>query len=190
MVPRNFIASAGNVSHRGIPTFTCGKKGTDIGGKGSYSTTGNLVFYKVYHIGGFEFVSVTLSLAYSYATSVHVAGFNAYGGGFRTKGVIHPVHEITAIFSFEYELTRNWVFAFDNVYIQFSSVEFSGERGLSASGSSAQVGNPSSAQLSFAPALEYNFSADFGIIGGIWFAAAGRNAPSFWSAAVNFSYMF
>jgi hypothetical protein len=41
------------------------------------------------------------------------------------------------------------------------------------------MGGPSIESLSLAPAIEYSWSANFGMIAGVWFTAAGRNSTVF-----------
>lgn len=93
------------------------KQGTDLTGLGTYQTDFDVVFYKIYPISGIHAVTFTGSLSYAISTSVRVHGFNAYGGGFHTNGKVHPGNNLTAIASFEYSLTQNWVLALDNVYM-------------------------------------------------------------------------
>jgi hypothetical protein len=176
------------------------KKGTDIGGQGSYQTSLNLLFYKIVHLNKQHYLTTTLSFTYSFFTSLHVNGFNAYGGGFGTHGTIKPGDNFQGIFSFEYSFTRNWAFAMDTVYTHTNRNRFSGEKGFTQPGppiqgislpdDEAAVGNPSSDQFSFAPAIEYNFSSHFGIIAGAWFSAFGRNSSVFRSGVINFLYVY
>ena len=179
-----------------IETFPTGKYqklspkklDTDEGGLGSFSTQIDLVFYKVYHLSGLHFLSMTMALQYTLYAPVHVKGFNSYGGGFKTRGTVYPGTNVTAILSFEYTFNKNWVFSIDNVYLHSNKTRFSGNPGFTDSGSQAIVGNPSLEQLSFAPAIEYSFNANWGIIAGSWFSAAGRNALVFQSGIISFMY--
>jgi hypothetical protein len=167
------------------------KLGTDIGGSGTFATTANLIFYKVYHISGFHFLSMTASLGYTYPTPVHVRGLNFYGGGPGCAGKVYPGHSFGAIVSFEFSLDRNWALALDNVYAHFDKDRFRGTPGLSTAPLvPAVVGRPSSETLSFAPAIEYNFSENWGILAGVWFSAIGRNTPVFRNAIVSFVYQY
>ncbi len=166
------------------------KLGTDSTGEGAYGTAFNLVLYKLVHIAGRHFLSLTASALYTVNTNVHVHGFNAYGGGFGTNGTVSLGNSFQGIFSFEFTFNRNWVFAMDSVYTHVDLTTFSGNPGVTASGDPAKVGNPSSEQLSFAPAIEYNFTGKLGIIAGVWFTAAGRNAVEFTSGVVEFVYTY
>jgi hypothetical protein len=119
-----------------------------------------------------------------------VHGFNTYGGGFGTQGRVLPGNILQAIVSFEFTLSQNWVFAIDNVYTHTNATHFYGVLGTTAEGVSASVGGPSSEQFSFAPAIEYNFSANLGIAAGCWFTAWGRNSTEFRSGVVNIDYTY
>ncbi len=166
------------------------KQGTDLSGRGSYATNLSLEFYKVYHLHGFHFVSVTAYFEYTYSAPVHVKGFNAYGGGYHTRGKVFPGSAYQGIVSFEFSLNRNWALALDNVYIHTNRSRFSGYRGVTDTGEPATVGTPSSEQISFAPGIEYNFSANLGIIAGAWVTALGRNSTQFRSGVVEFNYSY
>ena len=163
---------------------------TDLAGSGSFETTFNLVLYKAYHLWGHHFISTTYSAAYTLTSPVHVHGFNAYGGGFGTDGRALPGNSFQGIISFEYSFDQNWAIALDNVYTHTDATQFCGTAGTASTGAPASVGTPSSEQISFAPALEYNFSEHFGICAGCWFTAWGRNSAQFRSGVVNFDYTY
>ncbi len=163
---------------------------TDDTGAGAFGTTFNLVFYKVYHLVGHCFLSSTISAAYTINTSVHVHGFNTYGGGYGTSGTVLPGNTFQGIVSFELSLSQNWALALDNVYTHVDISKFYGNVGVNAAGAPATVGVPSSEQISFAPAIEYAFSSNLGIIAGAWVTGWGRNSPIFRSGVVNLTYTY
>ena len=166
------------------------KKGTDISGAGAWVFAPNIVFSRLIHIHKEHYLNVYLTFEYSIPTDVHVKGFNAYGGGFGTRGKVHTGTVYTGLFSFEYSLTRNWAFAFDFLYNYRNKNSFSGKKGHLADGIPAVVGDPSGNSISLAPAIEYNFSETFGIIAGSWFTVAGRNAAQFASGVIAFNWYF
>ncbi len=165
------------------------KKGTDISGLGSYGTQGLLVFLKEFHTREEHYLTTKLSFIYTHFSNVHVKGFNAFGGGFRTHGTVSPGAIFAFLASFEYSFTRKWVFALDCEYDHKNRTRFKGHPGFSAPKVPAVVGGPSSELISFAPALEYNFDENLGVIGGVWFTAAGRNAPKFTSGVISLLYV-
>jgi hypothetical protein len=163
---------------------------TDQTGAGTYATQFNLVFYKAFHLHGSHWLSTTFSGQYTVNTPVDVFGFNAYGGGFGANGKALPGNSFQGIVSFEVTLNQNWVLALDNVYTQTNVSQFFGIPGIAFSGTFADVGKPSSEQVSFALAVEYNFSRNFGIIAGSWFSVWGRNSTEFRSGVVNLEYTY
>lgn len=163
---------------------------TDLRGGGSFVSSMNLVLYKAYHLYDEHFLSMTISGAYAIPSSAHVHDFNAYGGGFGTRGRVTVGNTFTGILSFEYSLTRNWALALDSVWSQTERSTFKGDLGVDAFGEEASVGFPSSENLSFTPAIEYNFSENSGIIAGCWFSAMGRNSQVFRNAVMNLYLYF
>ncbi len=166
------------------------KLGADISGAGAYISSVGVVLARLFLIEKTHFLSTRFFLNYSIPTKVHVKGFNTFGGGYGTNGCVDPGNFLTTIAGFEYNLTRNWVFALDVQHIYTQKTRFKGYEGITAFGSPAIIGAPSSNQLSLAPAIEYNFNESVGIIGGVWFSIAGRNATDFVSAVLALNWFF
>lgn len=161
------------------------KKGTDIGSDGSWYPAVGLVFSELFHTSGVHYLSTRVFVNYAFGTPTHVHGISAYGGTSATRGTAYPGNYLEASTAIEYSLTQNWVFAMDLYYRHTNKSRFSGKKG----GPLAPK-RPSSEQFSVAPAIEYNFSSDIGIIVGPWVVFAGRNTDQFvsWIAAVNFYF--
>lgn len=156
---------------------------TDQTGAGTFATQFNLVLYKMFHLSGFHWLTMTASAQYQVNTQVDVSGFNTYGGGHDTHGKVSPGNTFQGILSFEYKFNKRWGITLDNIYTHTNKTEFCGT-------STESVGLPSNEQISFAPAIEYNFSSQLGIIGGCWFSALGRNSTVFRSGVVNLLYTY
>ena len=161
------------------------KLGTDISGNGSFATTASLVFYKVYYLQGLHYISMIAAFGHTYYAPVHIRGYSFYGGGHRCAGKVYPGNSYEGILSLEFSLNRHWVLALDTLYIHLNKDRFQGTPGVNAS-----VGRPSSESLSFAPAIEYNFNENWGIITGVWLSAIGRNSAVFRNALVSFVYQY
>jgi hypothetical protein len=165
------------------------KNGTDSSGSGSYSTTASLTISRLFEAGGHYF-DPYLSFQYTFSPPVHVSGFNTYGGGFGTKGRVNPADTFYLQFGGEATLSQNWVFGLDVINAFGKKTTFSGEKGIDAFGNPAVVGGPSFVQISLAPQLEYNFSEEFAIIGGVWFTVAGKNTSQFTSGMLSIYWYF
>jgi hypothetical protein len=181
-----------------IETFPTGKYqklnpkklGTDQTGQGAFSTGLGLVLYKIHHLGGEHYLSMTIDFEYQKSVPVHVKGFNAYGGGNGARGKVYPGDFFTFISSFEYSLNANWVLATDIVFYHQNKSRFKGRKGVDKDGLRDPNTRPSTEQYSLTGGIEYNFSQSIGISAGGWFSVAGRNTPKFASGVLSFYYLY
>lgn len=166
---------------------------TDAFGQGAFTTTVGLVFTKTIAIGGPQYIRFRLAPSYSVSSSVDVTGFNTYGGKEGTQGTVYPGNEFSAVLGIEYTPALNWAFSLDILGVSGNKDRFSGVRGSTLPTDpddpfiDVPIGNRSFEQLSLAHAIEYNFSAQIGVIAGAWFSILGRNSVEFINgvAAVN-----
>ena len=167
------------------------KRKMDVGGLGTYTTNLNLIASKLYHLFDHHaHLSTRYSVSYSTSTPVEVREFNSYGGGIGTKGHVHPGHLFQAEIGMEYSFALHWAFAIDFDYVHTNKTPFSGNPGLTPLGTPAIVGYPSSEEFSMAPALEYNFNGNLGLIAGVWFSVAGRNSFNYTTGVVAFNWFY
>lgn len=166
------------------------KLGTDQTGIGSYQTFLGLNFQKVSQFQNEHYLRTRLSLVSVFPSAVRVYGTNTFGGAFGTIGKVHPGNSYSVDLAFEYTLTQNWVPVMEVLYVNSEASDFTGRRGFTPGGTAASVGGSSSHQASIAPALEYNFSPDLGVIGGVWLSVSGPHAAKFVSTTVAINYSF
>ncbi len=165
------------------------KQRIDSTGFGSFQTGLVLIFCKLFYLPD-NFFSLRGSLGYLFPSIANVKGFNAYGGGYGTKGKARLGQTLTAFLSGEYSINQRWVLAFDSEFLFQRKSHFTGKRGLTATGDIASTTLPSSVQISFAPEVEYNFNALSGLLAGVWFTVTGKNSPAFASAFLAYVYVF
>jgi hypothetical protein len=182
---------------------------TDATGFGSYQPAIGLVFSHLFSLKNGHYLTSYLEANIRYASTVKINGLSAYGGTKLTQGHIRPGNSTDFNIVSEYDLTQNWALCMEAyVYAQQGSV-FNGiisddlsafvqrsvalrSRGLNREilfnqyfpnmhniGNRFFTGNNSVYLLSIAPAIEYNFSKSFGLIGGAWLSLAGKNHPAF-----------
>lgn len=160
--------------------------GTDLAGGGSFQTGMTICIAKLFRFCGPHFLATRLSLRTVVPASLRVSGFNSYGGGYDTLGRVQPGVSVLAIFGFEYTLDKHWALALDiqNVFTQKTA--FWGKEGTTTKNGSipAKTGAPPADVFSLAPAIEYNFNENIGLIAGAWVAVYGRNATEFVSTIV------
>ena len=166
------------------------KNGLDATGGGSYKTQIGFIVGKLFLWQYQNPLRVRMSMGYTMASPVSVNNFNVYGGGFGTRGTVKPGNTFGTDLGLELSLTQRWVFAMDFVYTYTSSTTFSGYPGIALDGTTAVLGKPSSDNLSLAPAFEYNWNQNLGVIGGVQFSVYGRNSTNFISAIISVCYVF
>lgn len=164
------------------------KEGVDSMGSGSFATNFSLNISKITWWQATHPMAFRGSINYVIASGVHVKGFNAYGGGYGARGTVHHSQGCELDFGYEFSCTQHWVLALDTVYAYSTKVTFSGYPGTTLDGVLSSVGGPFSDQISLAPAIEYNFSSDLGILVGAWFSVWGRNASNFASGVFSVTY--
>jgi hypothetical protein len=159
------------------------KFGTDSIGQGSFITQFALTFARLFHFEDDRYLNVRLNVAGFLPTPTDVKGFNAYGGDETTYGRVFPGCALNVSFGAEYTLTENIALALDLLSIFDASSRFKGQ-------TITPVGFRPGANFSIAPAIEYNWNSNVGVIVGSWFTLAGRNSSKFVSAAaaVNIFY--
>ncbi len=161
--------------------------GVDAFGAGSYQTKLGVNLQKLLLLNNDHYLRTRCTVTYNIPRHVNIHGFNTYGGGFNTSGMIRPGNQFQADMAFEYQLTQNFVPVFEVNYVQREASSFSGTLGTTSLGGQASVGHAKEQLLSILPALEYNFSANVGIIAGGWVSLKGKNAPDFREAMIALS---
>ncbi len=156
---------------------------TEGTGAGAYQSGTSFNFLKRVRIDHLHTLNLYASFTYTVPSPVTVKGRNVYGGDPTTSGKVYPGNIITLINSFEYNFSRHWAIACDMQNLWRSRDHFSGTTVLSSRRGSGY-------QLSFAPALEYNFTSECGLIAGSWLTAKGRNAVAFESIAIALNYTY
>jgi hypothetical protein len=164
------------------------KLNVDAGGLGSWITGVGLAFGKLVSFGDVYFMNARFTIQYNLPSKVELKGFNAYGGGFGTDATYFPSQSLFFDLGLEFTLSQNWAVALDLLGSYFLKPHYSGSPGINPDGSIAQLITFSQMQYSIAPAIEYNWSPNWGIIAGAWLTVAGRNASQFFSGVLAINY--
>lgn len=161
------------------------KLGTDQTGLGAFQTLFGFNFQKLMQFKNEHYLRTRLSLVGVKYSNIIVHGPNVFGGGINTQGRVSLKNAYSADLAFEYTLTQNWVPVFEVLYVHSPESHFDGNPGFTPGGTTAAgVGGGSNEQVSLAPALEYNFNSNVGIIGGVWFSVTGPHSSTFVTGAL------
>lgn len=164
--------------------------GLNSTGGGAFATQFGLAFSKVILYTTKHPMNLRFFMGYKLSTTVDVRGFNSYGGGYECKGRVRPGNSFSVDFGYEVSFTQKWVGALDIAYSCTNKTKFHGNPGKLADGTPSSVGKGYSDNLSLAPAIEYNFNQNLGLIGGAWFSVYGRNSVNFAAGVISISYSF
>ncbi len=188
---------------------------TQSTGSGSYISAIGLVVQHLMELSNNHYANLHASTQIIIPSTVRVNGLSSYGGATDTNGIIRPGNAISFDLAIEYSLSQNWVAVMEGFFFAQQASSFQGlltqdtatffrqkqqdakPKGgrrsfnrimpnLHNIGNLSGIANGNIAELTLAPALEYNFSENFGIIAGTWFTVNSKNTPAFISAMLTF----
>ncbi|HKE95844.1 MAG TPA: hypothetical protein VKB34_16120, partial [Povalibacter sp.] len=156
-------------------------------GAGAYTTS--IAFYSQYYLWmpNGRILRTRFNVSYAFSDNVSLEDVSVYGTGEGFRGEAQPGDVFSVNSSWEYSITRNWVFALDLVYEHNDSTRVSG---LDSDGAAVDVSSGSAWRFGLAPAIEYNWSGNIGIIAGARWFAAGRNTSATITPAVALNMVF
>jgi hypothetical protein len=125
--------------------------------------------------------------AYEPIEEVSVRDVGAYGTGQGFRGQVAPGLSTTLGLAIECGLNQRWVLALDIVqnYANGNSLD-----GTNAAGGFVRSKSGRSMSYDLAPAIEYSWSNNSGIIVGAEFSAAGRNTSSYVAPQIALNLVF
>lgn len=159
--------------------------GTDLTGSGTYQTAFNLNFQDSSQPMIDHYIRTRFSIGYTLPSSARAFGANSFGGVRHTNGIIHPGDTLSVDLASEIALSQHWVAVVEGLWTSTQPSNFTGRTGRTPEGLPILFSPRAyNAALSFAPAIEYNFTENVGVIGGSWFTATGKNTLDFQTATV------
>jgi len=143
-------------------------------GSGAYATTLAAYAQDVFWMPNGRILRARLNLSQSFPQTARVAGLSVYGTPVNFAGKARP-GAVTAFDSaWEYSVTRNWVAAVDLYYRHARQTGVDGTDGMGA----VHLTNGPSDTLAIAPAVEYSWTSNLGVLFGTRFIVPGRNTRS------------
>lgn len=169
--------------------LTASQNETDLSGQGSFMTQLGLNAQKLYDWLPSYPIRFRINFNVGIPSRTTIKGLNFLGGAKNTKGTVHPGISYYLLFSPEISLTQNWVITTDIVYEHSQKDSFKGDAGT-INGKPAILNLEKQDSFQLAPAIEYNFTPNLGIIFGAWFSIIGRNEEAFASGVISFNGNF
>lgn len=163
--------------------------GLDGNGLGSYQLGIQLNFQHLLTLLKDHYLRSRLSFAYIYANAETISGISVFGGTPQTSGRLKPGNFFGVDIATELTLTQNWVAVMEAQFYQIGGTRFNGIIGKNNDlDIPTTLGHGELMQVALAPAIEYNFSPNIGIIAGPWFSIAGHDTPAFISYALALNF--
>jgi len=163
-----------------------GMRAADGLGGGAYTTS--LAVHSQYYfwMPNGRVLRTRLNVAYAFSDSVDVTDTSVYGTPQGFRGHADPGNTFSLYSAWEYSVTRNWVLALDAFYQHDANTRIRGE----VQGAPFSADSGSAWRFGLAPAIEYNFTSNIGVIVGARWFAAGRNTGASVTpvAAINMFY--
>jgi hypothetical protein len=161
-------------------------RSSDGVGAGVYATGFSLYSQDYFWMPNGRILRARLDLTYTLSSAANVQDQSVYGTPYGFRGHAYPGDGYTVDAAGEYSITRSRVAAMDLVY------QYNGNTGVrgSAGGASFNADSGSSYSLSFAPAIEYNWSARAGVLLGVRIIGIGRNITTTVTPALAVNLVF
>lgn len=154
-------------------------------GSGAYATTVGVNSQYYFWTPNGRILRTRLNFAYTRSDAAKVRGASVYGTPKGFAGKAQPGDSVLANLAFEYSVTQNWVAALDVAWQRDASTKVTGLQ----NGAAFERRYPVSKALILAPAVEYNFNSQVGVIVGARIVPAGRNTTASVTPAVAVNYV-
>ncbi len=156
-------------------------------GSGAHSTTIALYAQQVFRLPNGRAFRARVNLSGTAAGEAAVKSESVYGTSPGFRGRAKPGDAVSLGIAGEYSVTRNWVLAMDLVLDHAGPTLVEGVEG--ASREVIRTRFASATALSIAPAVEYNFTANLGVLVGTRFKLPVRGGTSSITPAIAINYV-
>jgi hypothetical protein len=146
-----------------------GKRASNGFGSGAYTTTLSL-YTQTYFWVNRRILRLRLNVSQAFSSTAKIDGVSVYGTSSTFHGYARPGNAFTLDLAQEYSITRHWVVAIDEVYHHSASTRVVGTAGTVDFGASGGY--------YLAPALEYNWTGNAGVLIGVRTVPAAFNSSA------------
>jgi len=157
-----------------------GNRPSDGFGSGAFTTTLSFYSQTYFWLPNGRILRMRFNLSQAFSSNVHVEDASVYGTEPGFRGSARPGSSFTVDAAWEYSLTRSWVLASDVIYRHSANTRVSGTTlpGLGGDAPAIKLDSGSSDAVGLAPAIEYSWKANLGVLLGARVIAAGRNTAA------------
>jgi hypothetical protein len=170
-----------------------GDRPSDGLGSGAFTTT--LAFYSqtYFWLPNDRILRMRFNVSEAFSSNVNVEGVSVYGTEAGFRGHAEPGRSFLVDTSWEYSLTRRWVLALDVTYRHNGNTRVIGydvpNRKSVQNSSGIQTDSRSSEAFGFAPAIEYSWKSNLGVLLGTRVILAGHRTTASITPAVEINFV-
>ncbi|MDE2088292.1 MAG: transporter, partial [Xanthomonadaceae bacterium] len=159
-------------------------------GGGAWATTLGLNAQSYFWMPNGRLLRMRLNLTRTFSGHADVSGASVYGTAPGFRGTARPGDAFYLGTSFEYSLTRRWVLALDLFRSHGAATRVDGTADpADALPVPVHLQSGSSDAYGYAPAVEYSFNANLGVLLGARVIAGGHNATRSITPAIAINYV-
>lgn len=162
-------------------------------GSGAFTTTLALYSQTYFWLPNHRILRMRFNLSEAFSSNVNIEDVSVYGTEAGFRGHAEPGNSFLVDASFEYSLTRRWVLAFDVTYRHNGNTRVIGfdapSRNRVQNPSGIQTDSGSSEAFGFAPAIEYSWKSNLGVLLGTRAILAGHRTTASITPAVAINFV-
>ena len=160
-------------------------------GSGAYTTTLALYTQTYFWMPNRRILRMRFDASQAFSRGVNVQDVSVYGTQAGFRGQARPGESFLADSSWEYSVTRRWVLALDVTYRHKWNTRVTGTDVNAAAGQNPSVllNSGSSETFAFAPAVEYSWKPNLGVLLGTRVIPASHNTKATVTPAVAINFV-
>lgn len=162
-------------------------------GSGAFTTTLALYSQTYFWLPNHRILRMRFNLSEAFSSNVNIKDVSVYGTEAGFRGHAEPGNSFVVDASFEYSLTRRWVLALDVTYRHNGNTRVIGfdvpSRNRVQNPSGIQTDSGSSEAFGFAPAIEYSWKSNLGVLLGTRAILAGHRTTASITPAVAINFV-
>ncbi len=145
-----------------------GDRPTDGFGNGDYATEVSLYTQTYFWMPNGRILRARLNASQTFSGKAFINGVSVYGTSPGFRGYAHPGNSFSLDIAQEYSVTENWVLAMDEYYRHGANTTVTGNNSVMNLGTNDTY--------ALAPAVEYNWTPNVGVLLGVRLIPAGHNS--------------
>ena len=163
-------------------------------GGGAYATTLAINSQTYFWLPNGRILRMRFNVSKTFSNKADVQGVSVYGTGNGFRGSATPGNAVFVDAAWEYSLTQRWVLALDATYSHNSNTRVNGYDVVDAGSTlpllGIQLDSGSSVAFGLAPAIEYNWTPNLGVLLGTRVILGNRNTTATITPALALNYVY